>query len=87
MLVVFIVFFNHHLIFENGSVISLTNDARKRWGEHCNGFSIVTVQKEPGKNKTLKLIIMINNNSKKTVGTRIKLNVLEYPKFITPTHT
>ena len=33
--------FSHDLSFENGSMISLTNDARKRWHEHCNGFSIV----------------------------------------------
>ena len=34
--------FSHDLSFENGSVISLTNDAIKLRREHGNGFSILT---------------------------------------------
>ena len=34
--------FSYDLSFENGNVISLTNDARKRRREHCNGFSILS---------------------------------------------
>ena len=34
-------FFSHDLTFENGSVISLTNEAIQLQHKHCNGFSIL----------------------------------------------
>ena len=34
-------FFSHDLSFENGSVISLTNDAIQLRRNHCNGLSIL----------------------------------------------